>query len=273
LPPFTINLRNYSSASSPGDDEGFESSDDEDPPMQLAEWIKRLQLDPATPRFCGKSAGHRVVMDAVGLKHSFVGQPKVGEPTSQLTLNGRLISCRAEFWRVQPVPRLEVSIEHGLTCMQWEREALDAPGISYGNQKFDFPDDDLLPKLIDQYYEEIDILFPLLHRPTFEKSVRERVHLRNEGFASVLLLVCAIASLFVDHPRVLIDGKPRSAGWKYFNQVQMMRKSLLAPPSLYDLQVCCVSSPSRAPDRNPDSIHSLRLPSYTLHQHLNHPGL
>jgi hypothetical protein len=77
--------------------------------MQLEEWMERLQLDPATPRFCGKSAGHKVVMDAIGLKHRFVGQPKVGEPTCQITLHGHLIGRRTEFWRIQPVPRIDFS--------------------------------------------------------------------------------------------------------------------------------------------------------------------
>jgi hypothetical protein len=107
--------------------------------------------------------------------------------------------------------------------------------------QYDFPPDDLLLTLVDKYYSEIDILLSLLYRPAFDKGVRERLYLRDQGFACVLLLVCAIGSTFVDDPRVLIDGAPLSSGWKYFNQVQLVRKSLFAPPQLYDLQICCVS--------------------------------
>ena len=85
-------------------------------------------------------------------------------------------------------------------------------------------------------------LLPLLHRPTFEQSVREGLHLRDEGFGSTVLLVCANGARFTDDARVLLDGAevPQSAGWKWFQQVQMVRKSLLAPPRLYDLQIYAV---------------------------------
>jgi hypothetical protein len=87
----------------------------------------------------------------------------------------------------------------------------------------------------------MDTILCLLYRPAFEKGIRERLHLRDQGFACVLLLVCAIGSPLIDDPRVLIDGSPLSSGWKYFNQVQLVRKSLFAPPQLYDLQIYCVS--------------------------------
>jgi hypothetical protein len=80
----------------------------------------------------------------------------------------------------------------------------------------------------------------VIYRPGFERSLREGLHTRDEGFAHVVLCVCALAAPFVDDPRVLLDGAPLSAGWKYFHQVQLVRKSLLAPPTLYDVQVCVV---------------------------------
>jgi hypothetical protein len=63
-------------------------------------------------------------------------------------------------------------------------------------------------------------------------------------FAAVVMLVCAVASRYSNDPRVLLDGVDswHSCGWKYFDQVQVVRKSLLAPPTLYDLQFYCVST-------------------------------
>jgi hypothetical protein len=56
-----------------------------------------------------------------------------------------------------------------------------------------------------------------------------------------LLLVCAVGARFVDDERVLLDGASGlSAGWKWFNQVPLMRRSILALPGLHDLQICCV---------------------------------
>jgi hypothetical protein len=105
----------------------------------------------------------------------------------------------------------------------------------------EFPPEDLLPILIEKYFEEMATVIPLLYRTGFERSVKEGLHLRDDGFAHVLLLVCGIGSAFVDDPRVLINGSPLSSGWKYLHQVPLVRQNLLTPPTLYDLQICCVS--------------------------------
>ena len=106
-----------------------------------------------------------------------------------------------------------------------------------------FPDDDLLSSLVHLYFENVNPMYPLLHRPTFERSIAEGLHMRDEGFGATLLLVCAVASRFSDDPRIFLEGSDstHSCGWKWFRQVQVCRKSLLAPPSLYDLQFYCVS--------------------------------
>ena len=106
----------------------------------------------------------------------------------------------------------------------------------------DFPPPDLLTTLIDLYFANMNDFLPLLHRPTFEQGVREGLHFRDEGFGSTVLLVCANGARFSDDPRVLLDERehPQSAGWKWFQQVQMVRKSLLEPPRLYDLQIYAV---------------------------------
>ena len=83
---------------------------------------------------------------------------------------------------------------------------------------------------------------PLLHRPIFEKSLTENLHLRDDGFGAVVLLVAAVGARFSDDLRVALPGTEamHSAGWAWFNQVQMVRRSLFSPPSLYDLQIYCV---------------------------------
>lgn len=110
----------------------------------------------------------------------------------------------------------------------------------------DFPPPDLLEKLVDLYFQNMNVFSPLLHRPTFEQGIKEGLHLHDEGFGSTVLLVCANGSRFTHDPRVLLEDNqiPQSAGWKWFQQVQMVRKSLLAPPRLYDLQIYAVR-PSR----------------------------
>jgi hypothetical protein len=112
--------------------------------------------------------------------------------------------------------------------------------VPHHRRTFDFPAADLLPVLIDKYFEETDVLFSLLYRPAVERAVHDGLHLRDEAFACVLLMICAVGAPFVDDARVRIDGAPLSVGWRYFRQVQLVRKSLLAPPNLYDLQLYCV---------------------------------
>lgn len=104
--------------------------------------------------------------------------------------------------------------------------------------RYTFPDPDLLIMLVDLYFENINIFLPLLHRPTFERSIHQGLHFRDEKFGANVLLVCANGSRFSDDPRVLLDGEKsrHSSGWKWFDQVQMVKKSFLAPPQLYDLQ-------------------------------------
>ena len=110
------------------------------------------------------------------------------------------------------------------------------------NTVYQFPDADLIPRLVDNYFIRANVLVPLLHRPTFERQVVDQLFLSDTGFAAVLLLVCAIGARYVDDQRVRLDGETSgaSAGWRWFNQVQMVRKSLWATPRLVDIQMLAV---------------------------------
>jgi hypothetical protein len=99
--------------------------------------------------------------------------------------------------------------------------------------------------LVDLYFVHLNPVVPLLHRPSFERQITQGVHLRNSSFGTVYLLVCAVASRYSDDPRVFLDNvegwmAEHSAGWKYFHQVQMTRRTLLGPPCLEDLQTYSV---------------------------------
>ncbi|KAF8992799.1 fungal-specific transcription factor domain-containing protein [Cyathus striatus] len=111
--------------------------------------------------------------------------------------------------------------------------------------QYTFPSLDLIAKLTDAYFEHVNLFYPLLHRPTFKRAIENNLHLNDDGFASVLLLVCAVGARHTDEvdKRTLSDGfdSPYSAGWKWYNQVQVVKPSLLDPTSLYDLQVYCLA--------------------------------
>ena len=101
-----------------------------------------------------------------------------------------------------------------------------------------------MQSLLRTYFDDVNPYFPLLHRPTFESGLAEGLHLRDEGFASTVLLVCALGARYSNDPRTFIDGqrKPQAQGWQWFNQVQAtMRVINMEPPRLYDLQMAYVS--------------------------------
>ena len=107
------------------------------------------------------------------------------------------------------------------------------------HQVYTYPDADLMPSLIDAYFRHFNIYLPLLHRPTFEKSVSEGLHISDSMFGATLLLVCAHGSRYSDDPRVLSNGSDdlRSAGWKWFEQVIVYRTSFYKGTTLYELQM------------------------------------
>ncbi|KAK0185007.1 fungal-specific transcription factor domain-containing protein [Armillaria mellea] len=165
-------------------------------------------------RFLGKSSGVHMIQTATDLKYG------VGEQDFLLFHN-----LRPEFWQTS----------------QWK---LGHPDHFVTGAGFTFPPDDLLWSLVDIYFERVNILVPLLHRPTFERLIGEKYHFKNHMMASLLLLVCAVSSRYSDDPRVLFEGEEskQSSGWKWVHQVMDTRncKPLVGAPSLYDLQVLCL---------------------------------
>lgn len=140
-----------------------------------------------------------------------------------------------------------------------------------------FPGTDDIPALADSYFNNSNRFMPLLHRPTFDAHVASGLHLRDPGFASVFLLVCAIGARWLDNPRFWLEGEtsPGSAGWYWFNQVQMTRTSLWAAPRLEDVQsfaVCeaflCVHAFGSS-----EKYFSLQQYSFLDRHHPRHVGL
>jgi hypothetical protein len=110
---------------------------------------------------------------------------------------------------------------------------------------YTFPDPDLLDSLISLYFSMSNQFWPLLHRPTFMKSISEGLHYTNPDFGKIVLLVCAVASQWSDDCRVLGPNGSflwHLAGWKWYDQVRFEKRSSLASPTLYDLQTCFVRS-------------------------------
>jgi hypothetical protein len=120
---------------------------------------------------------------------------------------------------------------------QWER----IPS-SHLPTNFHYPKKCLLQTFVDAYFSHINDFLPVLHRPTFQKHLDEELYFHDRGFGATLLVVCAIGSRYITDPRYHPGGivDPSTAGWIWYQQVQIDRGSFLTRPTLYDLQLICV---------------------------------
>lgn len=115
---------------------------------------------------------------------------------------------------------------------------------NYTQRPLYFPEQNLLDTLVEHYFANVNILTPVLHRPTFEEGLRSYLHLRERNFGSLVLLVCALGSRFTDDRSVLVDGDQtwHSAGWNWFIQARIFDEATLLSPTshLHMLQAACV---------------------------------
>ncbi|KIY44292.1 hypothetical protein FISHEDRAFT_52319, partial [Fistulina hepatica ATCC 64428] len=187
----------------------------EDHPSDLAAKMALLNIAPSESRFFGKSSNVDFLDTVVHLNQEYTGR-------KDLFQYGFLHSRREQFWKVLP----------------WEGNVVTPP------PEYTFPSDDLLQQLLELYFLNVNVFFPLLHRPTFQAAIAAGLHHRDGDFGATVLLVCALGSRFSDDPRVRLDGvnSALSDGWKYFRQVQAPCISMLAPTSLYNLQFYVLSA-------------------------------
>lgn len=148
---------------------------------------------------------------------------------------------RPEFWTIPTVrpPRLVSRQPVGpyFTSFQWMFPTLRGPRTSLV-----FPEPSLMRHLLDVYFDIHNIILPIIHRPTFERLLADKLHERSESFGTVALLMCAIACRYSDDPRVThpITTSTSNTGWNLFNQVDRLRRTRLLGHQLYDAQVYAV---------------------------------
>ncbi|KAG8915259.1 hypothetical protein FRC00_006200, partial [Tulasnella sp. 408] len=182
--------------------------------------LDELKITHFQKRFHGKSSGVTLVQVAMNLKDQVTGSGADATP--------RVINLRPKFWRPSP----------------WEWIYNSPPPLD----SLAFPPDDLMDELIELCFARIMILFPVVHRPLLEKQRKENRHRNDINFARVLLGVCAIGARFSDDPRVCLPNEENdgpewnSAGWKYFTQVVSLKRPILSPAGLSDLQSTALSA-------------------------------
>ncbi|KAJ7505475.1 fungal-specific transcription factor domain-containing protein [Mycena galericulata] len=178
-------------------------SGEENEGLEIGHHFCRLSISTEERNFFGPSSSLALVGDAMAVKEKHLGRPKILAPSSRLSL----------YWQTLP----------------WEKEVFDQiPHYVY-------PPNDLIDSLLELYFTNVHPMYPLLHRPSFERSVEQNLHLKNPKFGAVLLAVLAVASRWSNDPRVLVDGKSSlSSGWKFVTQVQVAGKHF--DPTIYEVQ-------------------------------------
>ncbi|KAJ7696009.1 fungal-specific transcription factor domain-containing protein [Mycena rosella] len=156
-------------------------------------------------KFFGNASSFVLVSSAIAQKEKYLGRP------------APVYSRRLLFWHTLP----------------WEREEYEK------RPHYVYPPSDLMVSLLDLYFTNVHPILPILHRPSFERSVAEGLYLKDTQFGGALLAVLAVASRYSNDPRVFVDGGASlSSGWKFINQVEVVRK--LFNPSLYEVQFYCL---------------------------------
>ncbi|KAF7364121.1 Zn(2)-C6 fungal-type domain-containing protein [Mycena sanguinolenta] len=167
---------------------------------ELAHRFSQFTVNPARTFTFNPASSFALATNAIVMKEEYDGRP--------LTFIRRPL-----YWNILP----------------WEKEEYDMQPTYF------YPDSDLMASLIDLFFTNVHPTIPILHRPSFERSVAERFYLTDNDFGATLLSVLAIASRYSKDPRVFVDGDASlSSGWKFANQIGILRKR--AEPSIYEVQ-------------------------------------
>ncbi|KAJ6504939.1 hypothetical protein DFH09DRAFT_1335141 [Mycena vulgaris] len=202
--------------------------------LEMARKFQELSVeDPPGRYFIGKSSGALLVKAVIDFKAE-VNRGELGAGTDE---------DRGEHGE----PRMPFSSRR---LQDWGARLIATQPKQ--STVYTFPPAELAMHLIDLYFVHVKAYLPLLHRPTVERGLATGLHHRDDGFAAILLLVCAVASRWSNDPRVMVPGgtqgvgvsKPGGrlvCGWSWFEQVPMVGNNLFGQPKLYDLQYCCLA--------------------------------
>ena len=220
-PKFTsLNRNTNGHAASPGDD--YDG---------LTRGLSRMDISKSDGHFIGKSSSANLASVAFQVKIAYAGSN---------AMKSRGEEWRKEFWSVNPVSRLS-PVPSSLLLNPFKQWEIPEEPIK---TRYTFPPSDLLDSLINHYFSSVNTFLPVLHRPSFERSVALQLHHTDDDFGAIVLLVCALGARYSNDVRVKPDGIDdwQSSGWGWYNQVEAYRRTYYntGSPTLYDLQFYCV---------------------------------
>ncbi|KAK1218475.1 hypothetical protein PQX77_018801 [Marasmius sp. AFHP31] len=248
----TPNESNDSDSDSDSASNQFYSSDSDGLVDNYTTGMERLTLrgpdtlaeeDENHARFHGKSSSMNLIDATRKFKQLHiqqtmdgeVGMPSTNTISAQPTSYNLSFTRRPEYWRF---PKWE---------FVWEGLHIQSPEV-LSDVLAKFPPPELASSLFELYFHHVNVLFPLLHRPTFERQWKERLHERNIWFACLSMSILALASRWSQDVRVLPDNEQNKpvgtidwtlAGWRYFSvclSIHRTRRSLFFPASLFEIQ-------------------------------------
>ncbi|KAF7320555.1 Fungal-trans domain-containing protein [Mycena chlorophos] len=133
------------------------------------------------------------------------GRRFVGK-SSNIAVIGSVLSLRADVHAPEKKGQFAASLQ-SMRSQFWQRKQWDNTSIR--TRRLKFPPLPLMQELVDLYFQHVGIYLPLLHRPTFERNIREGLFLENDSFGATVLLVCAIAARWHPDPKM---GAPDGSG-------------------------------------------------------------
>ncbi|KAJ6601097.1 fungal-specific transcription factor domain-containing protein [Mycena vulgaris] len=215
-------------SASPEDSDDTDTDSDNDGVLvdsNTSEPLRQITRAISANRFYGKSSGLNFIKAFMDAKMETAGD---SNPIPQ--------AQRPEFWNVSP---WEITID------------IFVPQL--------FPEPELMKTLLDIFFEQINPLVYLLHAPTFRSAVAVGLHLLDQKFGALVLAACALGAKFSNDPRIFLEGvdSEYSAGWRWFRQVRPVPTSFLLSPSLYDLQLVCLSMLYLASGSTPEQCWAL----------------
>ncbi|KAF5372065.1 hypothetical protein D9758_005023 [Tetrapyrgos nigripes] len=175
----------------------------------LSKQLAGLTIGFPKKTYFGEDSNVTLIMDAMDLRNEL----SVEEWQSIFAT-----TRRPQYWTMSPVKWPPLSSEPLRTPI------------------YDFPDQNLLQSLVVLYFEEFNVYFPLLHRPTFERSIAQGLHLRDAGFGALVLVVCATAT------RLATQSPDGEAGWDWFSQIPLAKMVIEDIISLYHLQMLILTT-------------------------------
>ncbi|KAJ6540579.1 fungal-specific transcription factor domain-containing protein [Mycena capillaripes] len=206
--------------------------------LELTRKFEKLKVGSTLEQpFMGKSSGAVLLKVAIDLKENVTWKER--ERALVLGRHSREQS------------REDVSVEgesgeNGVGPLTWSSRRLQywhyrpLGNTAHHTHAYMFPSEARMSQFIELYFTHQNMYMPLLHRPTFERNIAEGLHLRNDGFASTVLLVCAIASRWSTELTVM-TGVDLACGWEWFDQVPLGGNHLFGQTTLYDLQYYCLA--------------------------------